>query len=214
MQNKERLVHVLKGITVGIEKCQATPLSQRCVVQEVLIVWGDHNQLFLVEAFAVHRTLNWSARLELAIRTKVSSEIRRGSAFDTNMRNLVPLPLLAPPSALSERWCPETKRRGKFDRHMGSATPRRAHAPAGGGHTWGSRERDREVAPNGQSVDRAMRLYRRWRSRVAPVGSARTQAEGRAPCRRAGVWGNEVFAGVISAAGAGATMAVDRGWMT
>lgn len=50
MQNKERLVHVLKGITVGIEKCQATPLSQ-----EVLIVWGDHNQLFLVEAFAVHR---------------------------------------------------------------------------------------------------------------------------------------------------------------
>lgn len=60
MQNKERLVHVLKGITVGIEKCQATPLSQ-----EVLIVWGDHNQLFLVEAFAVHRTLNWSARLEV-----------------------------------------------------------------------------------------------------------------------------------------------------
>jgi hypothetical protein len=85
------------------------------------------------------------------------------------------------------------QRRGKFDRHMGSATPRRAHAPAGGGHTWGSRERDREVAPNGQSVDRAMRLYRRWRSRVAPVGSARTQAEGRAPCRRAGVWGNEVL---------------------
>jgi hypothetical protein len=45
----------------------------------------------------------------ITCRTKVSSEIRRGSAFDTNMRNLVPLPLLAPPSALSERWCPETK---------------------------------------------------------------------------------------------------------
>ncbi|KAL5647807.1 hypothetical protein ACJX0J_042162, partial [Zea mays] len=46
----EQLVHLLKGIAVETEKFQATPLSQ-----EVLIVWGDHDQQFPVEkAFVVH----------------------------------------------------------------------------------------------------------------------------------------------------------------
>ncbi|CAM0871575.1 unnamed protein product [Alopecurus aequalis] len=49
--NREQLIHVLKGVTVGTDKFQVTPLSQ-----EVLILWGEHDQLFLVEkAFAIQR---------------------------------------------------------------------------------------------------------------------------------------------------------------
>ncbi|CAL4921056.1 unnamed protein product [Urochloa decumbens] len=49
--NRERLVHLLKGITVGTDKFQVTPISQ-----DVLIIWGDHDQLFPLEkGFAVQR---------------------------------------------------------------------------------------------------------------------------------------------------------------
>jgi hypothetical protein len=89
--NREQLSHVYKGVTVGTDKFQVTPLSQVCIcvctcstnikfqpirslkrsaaanlvatlhvscmaTQEVLIVWGEDDQLFPVEkAFAVQR---------------------------------------------------------------------------------------------------------------------------------------------------------------
>ncbi|XP_047083824.1 2-hydroxy-6-oxononadienedioate/2-hydroxy-6-oxononatrienedioate hydrolase-like [Lolium rigidum] len=59
--NREQLSHVYKGVTVGTDKFQVTPLSQ-----EVLIVWGEDDQLFPVEkAFAVQSALGGKARVEI-----------------------------------------------------------------------------------------------------------------------------------------------------
>ncbi|XP_062210079.1 uncharacterized protein LOC133911725 isoform X1 [Phragmites australis] len=79
--NRERMIDLLKGITVGTDKFQVTPLSQ-----EVLIIWGDHDQLFPVEkAFAAQRSLNGNARLEIIEKTGHAPQLDDPARFNKVM---------------------------------------------------------------------------------------------------------------------------------
>ncbi|CAN6290486.1 unnamed protein product [Urochloa humidicola] len=79
--NRERLVHLLKGITVGTDKFQVTPISQ-----DVLIIWGDHDQLFPLEkGFAVQRSLNGSARMEVIKKTGHAPQLEDPARFNKVM---------------------------------------------------------------------------------------------------------------------------------
>lgn len=76
--NREQLIHLLKGITVGTDKFQVTPLSQ-----EVLIVWGEHDQLFPVEkAFAIQRSLDGKARVEIIKKTSHTPQLEDPARFN------------------------------------------------------------------------------------------------------------------------------------
>ncbi|XP_051183181.1 uncharacterized protein [Lolium perenne] len=76
--NREQLSHVFKGITVGTDKFQVTPLSQ-----EVLIVWGEHDQLFPVEkAFAIQRALDGKARVEIMKETGHAPQLEDPARFN------------------------------------------------------------------------------------------------------------------------------------
>ncbi|KAL6660024.1 hypothetical protein ACP70R_002146 [Stipagrostis hirtigluma subsp. patula] len=80
-ENRERLIHLLKGITVGTDKFQVTPLPQ-----EVLIIWGDHDQLFPVEkAFAVQRCLDGKASLEIVKKTGHAPQLEDPARFNKVM---------------------------------------------------------------------------------------------------------------------------------
>ncbi|CAM0871572.1 unnamed protein product [Alopecurus aequalis] len=77
--NREQLIHLFKGITVGTDKFQVTPLSQ-----EVLIVWGEHDQLFPVEkAFAIQRSLDGKARVEIIKETGHAPQSEDPARFNT-----------------------------------------------------------------------------------------------------------------------------------
>ncbi|CAM0871573.1 unnamed protein product [Alopecurus aequalis] len=77
--NREQLIHVFKAITVSTDKFQVTPLSQ-----EVLIVWGEHDQLFPVEnAFAVQRSLDEKARVEIIKETGHTPQNEDPASFNT-----------------------------------------------------------------------------------------------------------------------------------
>ncbi|KAF7050537.1 hypothetical protein CFC21_058892 [Triticum aestivum] len=58
---REEKIELMKAITVGTDEFQLTPLEQ-----DVLLVWGDHDQIFPVDkAFAVKRCLGENVRLEI-----------------------------------------------------------------------------------------------------------------------------------------------------
>uniref|UniRef100_A0ACD5WT09 Uncharacterized protein n=1 Tax=Avena sativa TaxID=4498 RepID=A0ACD5WT09_AVESA len=76
--NREQLIHLLKGITVGTDMFQVTPLSQ-----EVLIVWGEHDQLFPVEkASAIQRSLDGKARVEIIEKTGHAPQLEDPARFN------------------------------------------------------------------------------------------------------------------------------------
>ncbi|TVU48212.1 hypothetical protein EJB05_07841 [Eragrostis curvula] len=83
--NREKLIHLLKGITVGTDKFQVTPLAQ-----EVLIIWGDHDQLFPVEkAYEVQRALNGTASLEIIKKTGHAPQLEDPARFNKIMRDFL-----------------------------------------------------------------------------------------------------------------------------
>uniref|UniRef100_A0ACD5TUJ0 Uncharacterized protein n=1 Tax=Avena sativa TaxID=4498 RepID=A0ACD5TUJ0_AVESA len=76
--NREQLIHLFKGITVGTDRFQVTPLSQ-----EVLIVWGEHDQLFPVEkASAIQRSLDGKARVEVIEKTGHAPQLEDPARFN------------------------------------------------------------------------------------------------------------------------------------
>ncbi|GJN08900.1 hypothetical protein PR202_ga26860 [Eleusine coracana subsp. coracana] len=93
--NREKLIHLLKGITVGTDKFQVTPLAQ-----EVLIIWGDHDQLFPVEkAYAVQSSLNGTARVEIIKKTGHAPQLEDPARFNTIMLDFLLAAQKAGPSA-------------------------------------------------------------------------------------------------------------------
>ncbi|XP_048572455.1 2-hydroxymuconate semialdehyde hydrolase-like [Triticum urartu] len=81
MDNREQLTHLFKGITVGTDKFQVTPLSQ-----EVLIVWGEHDQLFpLDKAYAIQRSLDGKARVEIIKKTGHTPQLEDPVRFNNIM---------------------------------------------------------------------------------------------------------------------------------
>uniref|UniRef100_A0ACD5WDF8 Uncharacterized protein n=1 Tax=Avena sativa TaxID=4498 RepID=A0ACD5WDF8_AVESA len=83
--NREQLIHVLKGVTVGTDKFQLTPLSQ-----EVLIVWGEHDQLFPVEkAFVIQRSLDGRARVEIIKKTGHCPNIEDPARFNRILKDFL-----------------------------------------------------------------------------------------------------------------------------
>lgn len=78
MDNREQLAHLFKGITVGTDKFQVTPLPQ-----EVLIVWGEHDQLFPVEkAYAIQSSLDGKARVEIIKKTGHAPQLEDPARFN------------------------------------------------------------------------------------------------------------------------------------
>ncbi|KAM0884317.1 hypothetical protein ACQ4PT_031065 [Festuca glaucescens] len=83
--NREQLIHVLKGITIGTDKFQVTPISQ-----EVLIVWGEHDQLFLVEkASVIQRSLDGKARVEIIKKTGHCPQIEDPARFNKILKDFL-----------------------------------------------------------------------------------------------------------------------------
>lgn len=81
MDNREQLTHLFKGITVGTDKFQVTPLSQ-----EVLIVWGEHDQLFPVDkAYSIQRSLDGNARVEIIKKTGHAPQLEDPARFNNIM---------------------------------------------------------------------------------------------------------------------------------
>lgn len=76
--NREQLIQLFKGITVGTDKFPVTPISQ-----EVLIIWGEHDQLFPVEkAFAIQRSLDGKARVEIIKKTGHAPQLEDPTLFN------------------------------------------------------------------------------------------------------------------------------------
>nr|CAB3501844.1 unnamed protein product [Digitaria exilis] len=62
---REEKIDLMKAVTVGTDEFKLTPLPQ-----DVLLVWGDHDQIFPLEkAFAVKRCLGENVRLEIFEKT-------------------------------------------------------------------------------------------------------------------------------------------------
>ncbi|PNT78038.1 hypothetical protein BRADI_1g72770v3, partial [Brachypodium distachyon] len=62
---REEMIGVMKATTVGTDEFHLRPLEQ-----DVLLVWGDHDQIFPLEkAFAVKRCLGENVRLEISEKT-------------------------------------------------------------------------------------------------------------------------------------------------
>ncbi|KAM0867302.1 hypothetical protein ACQ4PT_042066 [Festuca glaucescens] len=83
--NREQLIHVLKGITVGTDKFQVTPISQ-----EVLIVWGEHDQFFLVEKpYVIQRSLDGKARVKIIDKTGHCPQIEDPARFNKILKDFL-----------------------------------------------------------------------------------------------------------------------------
>ncbi|KAG8097079.1 hypothetical protein GUJ93_ZPchr0013g37325 [Zizania palustris] len=77
-ENREHLIQLFKGITVGTDKFPVNPIPQ-----EVLIIWGEQDQLFPVEkAFAVHRSLDGKARVEVISKTGHAPQLEDPTSFN------------------------------------------------------------------------------------------------------------------------------------
>lgn len=77
-ENREQLIQLFKGITVGTDKFPVTPISQ-----EVLIVWGEQDQLFPVEkAYAVQSSLDGKARVEIISKTGHAPQLEDPTRFN------------------------------------------------------------------------------------------------------------------------------------
>uniref|UniRef100_A0A0E0GHM2 AB hydrolase-1 domain-containing protein n=1 Tax=Oryza nivara TaxID=4536 RepID=A0A0E0GHM2_ORYNI len=77
-ENREQLIQLFKGITVGTDKFPVTPMSQ-----EVLIVWGEQDQLFPVEkAYAVQSSLDGKARVEIISKTGHAPQLEDPTRFN------------------------------------------------------------------------------------------------------------------------------------
>uniref|UniRef100_A0A0D9VQ74 AB hydrolase-1 domain-containing protein n=1 Tax=Leersia perrieri TaxID=77586 RepID=A0A0D9VQ74_9ORYZ len=77
-ENREQHIQLFKGITVGTDKFPVTPISQ-----EVLIVWGEQDQLFPVEkAYAVQRSLDGKARVEIISKTGHAPQLEDPTRFN------------------------------------------------------------------------------------------------------------------------------------
>ncbi|XP_020103926.1 uncharacterized protein LOC109720960 [Ananas comosus] len=81
---KEKM-ELIKGLTLGKDEFQLTPLSQ-----EVLIIWGEHDQIFPVEkAFELKRCLGEKARLEILDRTGHVPQMERPNKFNKVLLNFL-----------------------------------------------------------------------------------------------------------------------------
>uniref|UniRef100_J3MMW5 AB hydrolase-1 domain-containing protein n=2 Tax=Oryza brachyantha TaxID=4533 RepID=J3MMW5_ORYBR len=86
----EEKKELIKGITLGdIDKFQLTPLPQ-----EVLVLWGEHDQIFPIEkAFKVARKLGANARLEILKNTGHMPQEEDSKKFNEALLNfLLPAP--------------------------------------------------------------------------------------------------------------------------
>lgn len=78
-ENRREKMELLKGLTLGRDdKVNITPLKQ-----EVLVVWGDHDQIFLLEkAYELKKCLGEKARLEIIKNTSHVPQLERAGQFN------------------------------------------------------------------------------------------------------------------------------------
>ncbi|XP_027081740.1 uncharacterized protein [Coffea arabica] len=85
-ENRKEKMELLKGLTLGRDdKVNITPLKQ-----EVLVVWGDHDQIFLLEkAYELKKCLGEKARLEIIKKTSHVPQLERARQFNKIINNFL-----------------------------------------------------------------------------------------------------------------------------
>ncbi|KAK6129523.1 hypothetical protein DH2020_036756 [Rehmannia glutinosa] len=85
-ENRKEKLELLKGLTLGQDdNATISPLTQ-----EVLIVWGEHDQIFLLEkAMELHKLLGEKARLQVIRNTSHVPQLEDGGQFNNIVKNFL-----------------------------------------------------------------------------------------------------------------------------
>lgn len=85
-ENRKEKMELLKGLTLGRDDTvNIVPLKQ-----EVLVVWGDHDQIFLLEkAYELKKFLGEKARLEIIKNTSHVPQLERAGQFNKIVKSFL-----------------------------------------------------------------------------------------------------------------------------
>ncbi|KAJ8646958.1 hypothetical protein MRB53_008706 [Persea americana] len=86
MENREEKMQLLMGLTIGkYDDAQILPLQQ-----EVLIIWGEYDQIFPVEkAFELYKYLGDKVRMEVIRKTSHVPQIENPKRFNNIVKNFL-----------------------------------------------------------------------------------------------------------------------------
>ncbi|KAL8054448.1 hypothetical protein ABFX02_05G137900 [Erythranthe guttata] len=86
-ENRKEKLELLKGLTLGQDDTDQTisPLPQ-----EVLIVWGEHDQIFLLEkAIELHKLLGERAKLQIIKKTSHVPQLEQAGQFNNIVKDFL-----------------------------------------------------------------------------------------------------------------------------